>query len=72
MIHPIKKFRSCIEAIKRAFRLLITTVESLRASVEENTIEQKELRSKLDTLVEHSAFLASAKKRELQRAGHHS
>ena len=80
------KIHTTIEAIKTAFRLFITTVENLRASVEANTrtievntgkvdalaAEQKELRTKFDTLTEHSGYLVTEKRRELIRAGHHS
>lgn len=61
MFHPIKEFRSFVATLER----LCTSLDVLAA-------EQKELRTKFDTLVEHSGYLATAKKNELRRAGHHS
>jgi hypothetical protein len=59
-----------MKKIIRAFRLFITTVEQNTIAVQALAAEQKELRTKLDTLVEHSAFQVRATKQQLARAGH--
>jgi hypothetical protein len=70
-------FRNTIACIKAAFRLFIDTVQANTGATRSNTIsvealrdEQKALRQKLDTLVEHSAFQVRAKRAELGRQGH--
>ena len=71
------KLRATIEAFKAAFALFIVTVENLTREVASNTskvealaAEQKELQLKFDLLVDHTQYLAAAKRNELQRQGH--
>ena len=71
------KLKSFIDSIRQAFALFITTVEKLTLAIEVNTIkvisleaEQKVLRHKFDLLVEHTHYLARAKRNELERSGH--
>jgi SMC interacting uncharacterized protein involved in chromosome segregation len=71
------RIKATIESIQDAFRLLVVTlqtqtlaVENNTATVAANTAEQTLLRSKLDALVDHAAYLVNAKRQELQRAGH--
>jgi hypothetical protein len=70
MIHPIKQLRSTTADIKAAFRLFITTSQDNTIALRSLAAEQKELRERLDTLVDHSRFQVRVKKAELQRAGH--
>ena len=69
-----KRTRSNIAA---AFNLFIESIHNLTHAVADNTIavnalreEQKSLKAALESLVADSNFMVSAKKRELQRAGH--
>ena len=59
-----------IRNIKTAFHLFITTVQANTIAVEALASEQRELRSKLDTLVTNSHFIVRTKRSELQRSGH--
>lgn len=65
-----KKLRNTIANIKSAFWLFIETVQTNTISIEALRDEQKILREKLDTLVDHSTFQVRVKKAELGRAGH--
>lgn len=74
-----KKTHIKLRHLKAAFWHLVTVLQALTQALEANSAkvaalaaEQKELRTKFDTLVEHSGYLVTAKRRELQRAGHHS
>jgi prefoldin subunit 5 len=61
-----------LQHVKAAFWYFVTVLQELTQALHALKAEQTELRSKLDTLVEHSGYLANAKKKDLQRAGHHS
>jgi len=77
-------FKKTRSRIKSAFGLFITTVQQLSAALDSNTAaletnsikaealaaEQKLLGDKLDTLIEHSRYMAHTKRQELQRSGH--
>jgi hypothetical protein len=65
-----QKIRNTFERIKAAFELFISTLNRLTIAFEVNTETHQKFNSKLDQLIEHSRFLASAKKQELERAGH--
>jgi hypothetical protein len=65
-----KKLRNTIEEVKNGFWLFITTMQNNTAALRALAAEQKELRTKLDTLVDHSAFQVRVKRAELNRAGH--
>jgi len=62
---------TAVERTVTAVEQLALVIENNSAKVEALAAEQKTLRNKFDVLVEHSAFLADAKKKELQRSGHH-
>ena len=73
------KTRIRLQTFKVAFWHLVNVLQELTAALEANSAkvaalaaEQKELRSKLDTIVEHSGYMVSEKRRELIRAGHRS
>ena len=70
--------RATIEALKAAFTLSVSTVETLTraidnnsATIAANTAEQTLLRERLDTIGEHTHYLVRAKNNELSRQGHH-
>ena len=65
-----KKLRNTITDIKSAFWLFIDTVQTNTIQLQALAAEQRALRVKLDTLVEHSAFQVRVKREELGRAGH--
>jgi hypothetical protein len=65
-----KKLRSTIANIKTLFWLSIHAVQDNTAALHNLAAEQRALRVKLDTLVDHSAFQVRVKKAELNRAGH--
>ena len=59
-----------ITVVKTAFRLFITTMQENTKALQALAVEQKELRTKFDELVDHSRFQVRVKKQELTRAGH--
>ena len=65
-----KKTRSTINDVKAAFRSFISTVENNTSALQALAAEQKELREKVDELVDHSRFQVHVKKQELSRSGH--
>jgi len=65
-----KNIRNTIEGVKDAFRLFITTQQENTKALQALTVEQKELRTKLEALVADSNYMVTTKMRELQRAGH--
>jgi hypothetical protein len=65
-----KTLRNTITSIKAAFWLFIETVQTNTIQLQALAAEQRLLRAKLDTLVDHSAFQVRVKKAELNRAGH--
>jgi len=65
-----KKLRNTIAEVTNGFWLFITTMQNNTAALRALAAEQKVLREKLDSLVTDSNYLVTAKKRELQRAGH--
>ena len=69
-MHPIKRIRNIIANIKAAFRLFIATQQENTIALQALRAEQKELREKLDVLVDHSAFQVRVTKQALNRAGH--
>jgi hypothetical protein len=73
----IRKIKATIAGLETAFRLFVDTVSTNTAAIERNTsavasltAEQKEIRNKLDELVDHARYVVKVKKSELQRAGH--
>lgn len=64
------KIRSTIEGLKAAFLLLIDTIQTHTVALASNTAETRQLREKFDALVEHTSFLATEKRRQLEREGH--
>jgi hypothetical protein len=65
-----KKLRNTIANFKAAFSLFIDAVQTNTNQLQALAAEQRLLRVKLDTLVDHSAFQVRVKKAELNRAGH--
>lgn len=70
------RIQTTISLLRDSFTLLVLTLHNLTSTIESNSAsvaalkdEQRELRLKLDKLVEHSRFLAAAKRSELQRQG---
>jgi predicted phage-related endonuclease len=70
MTNPIKRIRKNIADIKSCFWIFLNTIDMNTKAVQALAVEQKELRSKFDELVDHSRFQVRVKKQELTRAGH--
>ena len=56
--------------LRAAFHLFIETVQANTTAVQALAAEQRDIRTRLDILVEHSAFQTHVTKQALSRSGH--
>jgi hypothetical protein len=76
MIHPIRRTKATIAALKAFFLRFVVAIEQLEGTIGLHTITvkahteaQNEINYKLDALIKHNAYLAAEKKSEIRRAG---